>query len=306
MKSKKGIIAIIIGVLVLLLAGGGVFGIVKLTSGSTSKDTYRVIKVTKTDGTALVSRADIDDLEAYEGMVLQSGDKVSVNGNSTMVLMLDEDKVCYVEENTEFIVVAEGTQENSKTKIDLVKGAITFDVQNKLSNNSTFEVTTPNSTMAIRGTVVRSETHVDENNNQISTHQTMEGSTGVTDDTKTNSSAVSVDAGFQIIIGAGNGKTTAVDIEDLPDSAVSALFEISKNRNLDIISTGDLEGLLKKLRSKSSYTVEFIYDNKVFATQEVKNGEKISVPLLSPDSEGYWYMDENSPVEKELKIYWRK
>ena len=129
MKSKKGlIIGGMAGLGVLIVAA--IVVLVILLKGGTAKDAYRVIKVSKIDGNTYISRGDITDLAAYEGMVLQSGDTVSVDGNSTLILMLDEDKVCYVEQNTELKIIAEGTVNASQTKIELVSGAFTLDVQN--------------------------------------------------------------------------------------------------------------------------------------------------------------------------------
>lgn len=52
---------------------------------------------------------------------------------------------------------ATGNERNSKTGIDLLNGAITCEVRKKLNSNSTYEINTPNSTMAVRGTTVRAE-----------------------------------------------------------------------------------------------------------------------------------------------------
>ncbi len=72
----------------LALIGAAVAVIILLTNKT---ETYRVIKVMSADGHSYVSRGDIKDLEAYEGMALQSGDAVHVDGNSSLILMLDED-----------------------------------------------------------------------------------------------------------------------------------------------------------------------------------------------------------------------
>ena len=67
-----------------------------------------------------------------------------------MRLKLDDDKYILVEENSILTIVAEGTKEDSKTAIHLEQGAITNEIQNKLNPNSSYEVTTPNSVMAVR------------------------------------------------------------------------------------------------------------------------------------------------------------
>ena len=151
---KKGaIIGIIVGALVVI---AGVVAALLIFKNKKS-DAYRVIKVMRAQGHSTVARGDIDDLEAYEGMALQSGDSVHVDGNSSLVLMMDEDKLAYVEQNTDFSLVAEGTAKDSRTRIELTKGALTCEVRNELSSESTYEVNTPNSTMAVRATSFRIE-----------------------------------------------------------------------------------------------------------------------------------------------------
>ena len=54
-------------------------------------------------------------------------------------------------------VIAEGTAANSRTRIAVAEGTVITEVQNKLSGDSSFDVVTPNSTMAIRGTSTYSE-----------------------------------------------------------------------------------------------------------------------------------------------------
>ncbi len=68
-----------------------------------------------------------------------------------------------VEENSALSIEAAGTMENSRTKLNLIKGAIVNEIQNPLSAGSTYEVTTPNSIMAVRGTIFRVEIYYDEN-----------------------------------------------------------------------------------------------------------------------------------------------
>ena len=303
MKSKKGlIIGGMAGLGVLIVAA--IVVLVILLKGGTAKDAYRVIKVSKIDGSTYISRGDITDLEAYEGMVLQSGDTVSVDGNSTLILMLDEDKVCYVEQNTELKIIAEGTVNASQTKIELVSGAFTLDVQNKLSDDSEFIVTTPNSTMAIRGTVVRTE--FGENNGKaFSKTSLFKGETGLT---KTNNGENhDMSAGDEVIIGEADDATVVKEVElsTLTQTTIENLIDIHQEDPLDIFTEKQLKEE-KENKEKDVYTVEFIYNGDVFATQDVKRGSTIVEPTLSPSSNGKWYVDLSSPVKTDLKIYWKE
>jgi len=305
MKGKKGLLIGLIAVSFLALAGM-ITGIVVVKKNS--DNSYRVIKVQSSDGRSYVVRGELEDLETYEGMVLQSGDRIVVDGNSTLVLLLDEDKICHIEENTELLISADGDSNNSKTKIELLKGAFSVAVLNKLSNNSSFEVTTPNSTMAIRGTAVRSEVYFDNDNRCFSKYSLFKGdieisslgATGVITET------FDLSAGDEIIIGGtGNGKIRKIEFKELPKSAIEGLLSIFDDEKVDIISKSDLNDLLKGKSEKDHYIVEFIYDNKVFATQEVKNKEKIVPPTILPSDEGEWFADLTKEVDRDLKIYWR-
>ena len=306
MKSKKGLVIglVIAGVALTAIAGVVLFFIL---NGGVKKDTYRVIKVQEIDGTTIINRATAADIKAYEGMVLQSGDQVSVDGNSTLILLLDDDKVCYVEENTQLKIIAEGTKESSKTKIELVTGAFTLDVQNKLSDTSSLEVTTPNSTMAIRGTVVRSSVAYTEEGEPISETSLYDGETNLQaiGNVASGKDKFNMVEGDVVTIGGGSDPTKKpVDISDYKTSTLGALQTINKTTHLSCLDGQDLEGKYKQELNRDSFTVTFKYNNKIFATQEVKNGGLISEPKLLPSDKGGWDATLSKPVDRDLTINW--
>ncbi|MCR4649057.1 MAG: FecR domain-containing protein [Lachnospiraceae bacterium] len=305
MKKKGLIIGIVSAVAALAVIGGVVTAVV--LKGK-SNESYRVIKVQEVEGHSYVNRGDIKDLQTFDGMVLQSGDQVIVDGNSTLVLALDEDKFCYLEENTELKLTAEGTSANSKTKIELVKGALTVDVQNKLSDASSFDVTTPNSTMAIRGTVVRTEYYKNEKGEFISKYTLLEGQI-VCVSVDSNGNVVEtfeLTQGEEILIGSlGNNSIREIDLEDLPYTALDIFDKVSDRLDKNGATYQDLKSLMEELEEKDYYTVTFMYGEDEFAVQEVKNGDKMVVPTLSPSSAGSWFGDINLPVDRDLTIYWR-
>ena len=145
LKSKKflfiagGCVAVAIAAVILILV-------------LRNKDAYRIVKVFEVDGSASVNRADSGSIDPYANMVLVSGDRVSLD-TGELTLQADEDKYIYLEEQTELVLNATGNSEHSKTKIDLVRGAITNEIQNKLIGDSSYEINTPNSTMSVRGTI---------------------------------------------------------------------------------------------------------------------------------------------------------
>ena len=145
-KPKSSLfIALIVAALVLVV---GAVAIVKLTSG------FRTIQLYQLDGDGEVRRS-AAAMKPYEGMMLQSEDEVRTFVESYMYLKLDDDKYVLAEPLTRFCIVAEGTRADSRTKIRLDEGAIVNHITVPLSDESSYEVTTPNSTMAVRGTSFR-------------------------------------------------------------------------------------------------------------------------------------------------------
>lgn len=130
---------------------------------SETKDTYRSILIYEIEGNAEIEREGTGKFSGAENLYLESGDQLTVEPESFTRLRLDEDKYVMVEEDSALSIEAAGTKEDSRTKINLTKGAIINEIQNPLSANSTYEVTTPNSIMAVRGTIFRVEIYYDEN-----------------------------------------------------------------------------------------------------------------------------------------------
>ena len=135
--------------------------IFSIISGCGKKEEYRQIQVYKIDGTATVERQG-SSMEAYENMQLQSGDMVETVADSYLQLKLDEDKYILVEPDSKISLQATGNSVDSKTSIYLEKGAIVNQLDHPLSEDSSYQVTTPNSTMAVRGTTFRIEITYDE------------------------------------------------------------------------------------------------------------------------------------------------
>ncbi len=145
LKSKKFLIISGISAAVVIVA-------VVLIIILNKEDAYRIVKVFEVDGEANVEREDTGSLDPYANMLLVTGDHVTLDRGS-LSLRADEDKYIYLEEQTELVLHATGDAANSKTKIDLLRGAITNEIQNKLLGDSSYEINTPNSTMSVRGTI---------------------------------------------------------------------------------------------------------------------------------------------------------
>ena len=149
-----------------------------ISFGMKKEESYRDIKVMSIKGTATVERASVGSLDAYEDMKLESGDRLSVDSNSSLILSMDDNKYAMLEPGSSLTLEADGTRENSRTVIHLEAGAVMNYLSEKLSEKSSYEVTVPNSTMAVRGTVFRVAIVYDEDGDSYTTVQVFDGIVG--------------------------------------------------------------------------------------------------------------------------------
>lgn len=149
-----------------------------ISFGMKKEESYRDIKVMSIKGTATVERASVGALDAYEDMKLESGDRLSVDSSSSLILSMDDNKYAMLEPGSSLTLEADGTRENSRTIIHLEAGAVMNYLSEKLSEKSSYEVTVPNSTMAVRGTVFRVAIVYDEDGDSYTTVQVFEGIVG--------------------------------------------------------------------------------------------------------------------------------
>lgn len=121
--------------------------------GKKSKDEYRVIKVESITGSASVERSSKKEtVDAFEGMQLVSEDVISVGDSSELLLLMDSKKHMCASSNTKFEIKATGSDKKGSIKVNLLDGEALFTIDEKLNDDSTFEVTTPNATLSVRGT----------------------------------------------------------------------------------------------------------------------------------------------------------
>lgn len=299
---KKGpLIGAIAGVAVVILA------VVVILLLNRKEAVYRIIKVFELDGKSTVTRQDIGDLDAYDNMVLESGDQVYVDSGS-LTLKMDEDKYVYAEEKTRFQLEAAGTSENSKTRIRLEEGILTNEIQNKLSDESSYEVNTPNSTMSVRGTIYMVDVY-EENGIRYTKVSVFEGAVAtklIYADGSVSDQEKLVEKGKEVLIYDDNsgtdyvGEPSDIDYSALPQGVIAFLLE-KANAGYDIgIPAEDLEKYLQ-----GPFTVTFMYQNSVFGTQEVKKGAYAAEPSLMPAQSGAWDFDFSTPINKDTRIEWK-
>lgn len=148
-------------IIIMICAAAVVITVAVILLISNKEEAYRSIMVYELQGSAVIERADIGAIDAAENLYLESGDRVRVEDKSMMRMKLDNDKYITAEANTIFSLEAKGNEQDSKTRIALEQGAITNEIQNPLSGESLYETSTPNSVMAVRGTIYRAELYDD-------------------------------------------------------------------------------------------------------------------------------------------------
>ncbi|MCH5343396.1 MAG: FecR domain-containing protein [Acetatifactor sp.] len=131
-----------------------VIAIVITLGRNSGSEVYRDISIFELNASATVNRGGTV-LDAYEGMRLENGDTIRVADNGYLRLVLDGDKYATLESGTEIRLNATGDNKNSKTEIVLINGAVLNEINNKLNADSSYELSTPTSVMAVRGTVFR-------------------------------------------------------------------------------------------------------------------------------------------------------
>ncbi len=259
--SKVAIAALVVGV------AAAVVGIVALVNiNGDKKDEYRSIQVYEVDGTAEIDRAEIGVLEPYANMALQSEDEATTFTESYLQLKLDDDKYVLAEPETVFGIVATGTSEDSRTTIELRQGAVVNSIENALSSDSVYEVNTPNSTMAVRGTRFRVTCFIDEDGVLHTRLDVMEGQVEchlVFPDGTIDPEAILVEAGRAVGIW-GDDKESAyefldgeVEYGDLDQKVLDFLkFCIEEGGAELSISLEELEELIEEKESETETETE--------------------------------------------------
>ena len=221
-RKKIGIIACG-GALVVLAA---VVVCVLLLSGRDKY--YRSVLVYELNGSAVIERADVGTIDAAENLYLESGDRVSVDDDSTMRIKLDDDKYVTAEAGAVFTLEAKGDAQESKTRIQVERGAVMNEIQNPLSKGSVYETSTPNSVMAVRGTIYRVELCDDGQGGQSTRMCCFEGAVAVTpvSDDGGEAETVLVPAGSEITSYDDGtvGEVQEIDYQTLPEEAIETLY----------------------------------------------------------------------------------
>ena len=237
------------------------------TSAGSAAETARTVVVQETNGTTVVLDAKKASTNAYKGMHLVAGNDVTVQKISDLTMLFDMDKYMYAEESTHFwLSKASGSQEKSKTVIYLDEGATLNRIVNPLENGAVYQVDTPNSTMAVRGTVFRVEVREGKDGKFYTYLAVLNGAVKVelkTTEGKYNgvsetipagtAAAIRADETFSEFIGGSGGKHTApIDYAAFPAGTLRQIIAyIDDNEEIDA-DRDELEALLKQKLSEAN------------------------------------------------------
>lgn len=354
------------------------------------EEAFRIIQVLEVSGSVSVERQTMGTMDAYEGMRLESGDKIIVGADSWLKVKMDEDKFALVEPSSVLRLEASGSSADSKTVLHLEAGAVSSRLEGKLSEASTYEVSTPNSTMAVRGTVFRVEvTWNEEGDISVSNIAVYEGklssrlvypdggvdgegravlitdgsqaqvwgndilSKYVTTDTKLELAELKLKTLEFLQEAYDSGKDLKVSQEELQEliqtlekapnpteasakpaeETTSPTEETTEPTTVpttaptrppatqapdydDSGDSGDSGGsggssgeeettaATTQATEPPSYTVSFLYNGSVFATQTVVSGNTATKPILMPASSGDWNFDFSTAITGNTEIQW--
>lgn len=160
MRERKKLLMTAGGIAVLVILA--VF-LIKAAVSSGNEAEYRSILVSQISGSVQIEREQTGTLDAYAGMMLQSEDVICTGEDGYLYLKLDEDKYVMIEPLSRARLVSSGNEQDSRTSIYMEEGAIVNRLDTDLSEKSIYEINTPNSTMAVRGTNFRVQMIRDEN-----------------------------------------------------------------------------------------------------------------------------------------------
>ena len=249
-----------------------------LIAGCSKEEAYRQIKVYEIEGSATVTREGTGEVEPYVNMMLQNKDKAETATASYVQLQLDGDKYVLMEPST---------------KINLTQGAIVNKIEKALSEDSTYEVTTPNSTMAVRGTTFRAEVTYDENGESYTALEVCEGKVEcrlIAPDGTVSKEPVLVEAGERVKI-----RGTSEISEYLGDKEEFD-YDAFKEKVLWFI------GFVEETETETETETEAVIETET-ETQETESEEPEPVvpeptvepePVVEPESEEDASADEDS------------
>lgn len=193
------------------------------------KNTARIISVEELNGTTHVTNQ-AGTMDVYAGQHLISGDDVKVEADSNMTLLIDMDKHLFADAGTHFALEATGIKDNTQTKINLFEGSVLSGIDNKLKDSETYKVSTPNATMAVRGTVFE----VRYDNSGLTTVEVMDGEVEATYHSRDGVKTVIIKAGETAIFSGTTGEVVA-DVTTAGESIAKTITQEPVNASFETL-----------------------------------------------------------------------
>lgn len=273
------------------------------------KESYRTILVEEVNGTTVVVNEENQQTNAYEGMHFYSGEDVEVQAKSDMTMCLDMDKYVYAEEGTRFYLEATGREGQGRTVIRLYEGSELNRLKNPLGESESYEVDTPNSTMAVRGTVFRVLVWTDENGMVYTSVEVYEGAVRIdlkTVDGKNNGVTETFHAGeaalirgnsdfSEFVTGEEGSIKRGIAYKEIPQAAAAKLVEfiddgeelcIGKELLMDYTRLAEHDMKVVSVAKEPTCTEEGIEETRCAICNEVAATE--SIPKLAHTEAEEW------------------
>lgn len=280
MKNKKNIIL----TAAILIA-------VALISACGKKEEYRLIKIDEITGDVEIKRATTDkELSGRPGMLLVNLDKVCVEDNSELLLLVDSDKHLYTDEKTVFELQASGSSEDGKININILEGSTLISIDNKLPQNSSFSIETPNALLAVRGTVFKVTYDKDTN---VTSLEVTEGVVSVEYKDGRDSKEV----------GAGSSIKISDDGDDFYDGDFMSDEDVADEKNIDLSNLSPSEATAKRLdlyEETFNNLSTFLLDNVSFASKDINEPMTTEALVDELSSINLYYCDYDLDDENEI------
>ena len=92
------------------------------------------------------------------------------------------------------------------------------------------------------------------------------------------------------------------DSEEVDSEEVDSEEEDSEEVDSEEVNSEVEDSQGNETDDNATYTVTFMYQGKVFATQVVNAGETVTKPTLVPAPSGKWDFDFSTPIEGDVEI----
>ncbi len=224
-KKKKSVLPIILLFILLVAAvGGGVLFFFRSQLFAAS------MKMVYSEGTVAVYDNEGYELEVEDNLKLQDGDSMKTEADSLAYIALDQDRFVTLMQQSS----AEFIKKGKKLKLDLTKGRIFFNIDNKLKSGESLDICTSSMIVGIRGTSGYIDT--DEHGNEV---VYMTSGTVTVSSTDKNAKPVEVSAGEKLTATVNSDGEVEFEVEEY---SLSSLPKEAANEILaDEILLGQVE-----------------------------------------------------------------